>query len=89
MTDNPGTPFDVRCEILGDMWVNHKNEEGLQDFIDYNDIGLPLAFATAEGICTITDKGKRFVNETFELLLETLEITEDAGYESFDDLMLG
>jgi len=89
MTDNPGTPFEVRCDILSDMWVNHKSEEGLEDFINYNDIGLPLAFATSEGMCTITDKGKTFINETWGILLTTLEIDEDAGYESFDDLMLG
>jgi uncharacterized protein YaiI (UPF0178 family) len=89
MATNPGTPFDVVCEILADMWVNHKTEEGLEDFISYNDIGLPLAFAVAEGMATISDKGKTFINETWNLLLATLEIEEDAGYESFDDLMLG
>lgn len=84
-----GTPFETRCEILAEMWLEHKSEQGLEDFISYNDIGLPLAFCAAEDMATITEKGKRFINETFELLLTTLEIEEDAGYESFDDLMLG
>jgi len=89
MTSSTATPFEVRCDILADMYVNHKDEEGLEDFIAYNDLGLPLAFAISQGVCTVTDTGKRFVNETFDLLLTTLEIPEDEGYDSFDDLMLG
>ena len=89
MSNNPGTPFEVRCQILAEMWIDHKDEEGLEGFIKYNDIGLPLAFCTAEDMASITEKGKTFVNETWDILLKTLEIDEDAGYESFDDLMLG
>ena len=83
------TDFETRCDILSDLWLEYKHDEQFKDFIDYNDIGLPLAFTVSEGLSTITGKGRLFINETFELFLQSLGIQEDAGYDSLDDLLMG
>jgi hypothetical protein len=85
MEDNE-TSFSAKCEILGDLWLNYRNDEEFQDFVEYNDLGLPLAYALANGIVETSEKATKFVEESFELLLAGLDV-EDTGFESLDDLL--
>ena len=80
------TPFLTKCEILSDLWLNYKADDEFKDFIVYNDLGLPLAYAVAEGIVEATPIATNFINETFELLLAGLAI-EDEGFETLDGLL--
>jgi len=80
------TPFLTKCEILSDLWLNYKADDEFKDFIEYNDLGLPLAYAIAEGIVEATPIATRFVEETFELLLAGLAI-EDEGFENLDEML--
>ena len=86
--DKEPTGFESKCSILADLWMNYRHEEEFQDFVEYNDMGLPLAFMASEDLATPRERGIAIINETFELLLSTLEV-EDTGFESLDDLMLG
>lgn len=83
------TPFETRCDILSDLWIEYKEEPQFRDFVSYNDLGLPLAFLVSEDLVTPNDKAIMMVNETFVLLLRSLEIEEDAGFDSLDDLLMG
>jgi hypothetical protein len=80
------TTFDNKTGILADVWLNYRYDEEFADFIEYNDMGLPLAYAINEGIVNTTDLATKFVEETFDLLLAGLEI-EDTGFDNLDDLM--
>jgi hypothetical protein len=80
------TTFDNKCAILADVWLNYRNDEQFEDFIEYNDMGLPLAYAISEGIVNTTDLATKFVEETFDLLILGLEI-DDTGFESLDDIL--
>lgn len=84
-----GTTFENKCNILCDLWLNYKTDPDFVDFVSYNDIGLPLAFLIAEDMVKENERGRAFINETFDLLLASLEIEEDTGFESLDDLMVG
>lgn len=86
--ENKETPFEVRCNILSELWIEYRDQEDFKDFIDYNDLGLPLAFLLDEGIVKHTDKSMLMVNETFDLFLATLG-QEDQGFDSLDDLLVG
>ncbi len=44
------TTFENKALILADLWMNFRNDEEFQDFVDYNDLGLPLAYALANGV---------------------------------------
>lgn len=79
------TSFGSKCEILGDLWLNYRDDEEFKDFIEYNDIGLPLAYIIANQIVQTTPVAEKFVNETFDLLLSGMGV-EDTGFESLDDL---
>ena len=85
MSDNL-TPFSSQCEILADLWLNYRTDETFSDFIEYNDIGLPLAYAVTNGIAEANEIGKSLIGETFDLLLEGLG-TSDTGFDNLDDLL--
>jgi hypothetical protein len=81
------TTFSNKTIILADLWLNYRDDEEFQDFIEYNDLGLPLAYAYANGILTeLSDKAEMFVDEAWNLLLAGMEI-EDTGFETLDDLL--
>ena len=83
------TTFEKKCEILADLWLEYKTDETFEDFIAYNDLGLPLAYCLANGIITpagITESAKSFVNEAFALLLDALDM-EDEGFENLDQIL--
>ncbi len=82
------TSFQNRLNILADLWLNYRDDEDFEDFISYNDIGLPMAFALSEGIVKGTKKSDQFINETFELLLTGLEMEDSVeGYDSLDEIL--
>jgi len=80
------TPFETRALILGQLWLNYKSDDELSDFFEYNDLGLPLAFAFAEGIINSTPTLEQYINESWNLLLEGLGL-EDTGFEDIVQLL--
>lgn len=81
------TTQETKAEILSDLWLGYKNDQNFEDFFAYNDLGLPLAYAVANGIVKATELSNKFINETFDLLLASLEV-EDEGYDGLDDIFL-
>jgi hypothetical protein len=63
----------------------HRDNEGLQEFIQFNDIGLPLAYSIAEGIVSSTPIAEGLINDTFDMLLHILNV-EDSGFEDFNQI---
>jgi hypothetical protein len=86
--ENKETTFEAKCEILSDLWMDHRNQEDFEDFISYNDLGLPLAFLVGEELVTPSEMAKKMIEETFDLFLAALEV-EDTGFDSLDDLLVG
>ena len=82
----PTTTFENKSMILGQLWIQFKGDDEMADFFEYNDLGLPLAFAFAEGIVNHTTTLEQYINETWDLFIEGLDV-EDTGFESIDDLM--
>lgn len=86
MSETQNTPFSTKCEILADLWMTYRKDEQFIDFIEYNDLGLPIAYAIHAEIVEANSPAFDFINETFDLLLSALDV-EDTGYESLDDLL--
>jgi hypothetical protein len=81
------TTFENKCGILADLWLNFRYEDEYKDFLAYNDLGLPLAYAITSDIVSVTDRATAFVEETFANLLTSLGLDEDTGYEDLDTLL--
>lgn len=80
------TSFTKRCEILEDLWMTYRNDEDFTDFMEYNDLALPLAYAVANGLIESNDSVKGFINEAWDLLLKGFDI-EDSGFDNLDELL--
>jgi hypothetical protein len=80
------TTFENKCAVLSELWLSNRDDEQFTEFIEYNDIGLPLAYILENKIADLNDISENYINETFDLLLVLLEI-EDQGFEDFDEVM--
>jgi len=81
------TDFSNQVEILGQLHIQHRDDDaGLKDFMEFNDIGLPLAYLASEGLCDISDDGKKYVAETFDLLCVALKLDLDREYNSLEEM---
>lgn len=82
-----GTQFEFKCSILSEIWIDYRDDEEFLDFIEYNDLGLPLAYALDNGIVEASTMAEDFVIESFRLLLVGLDIEGDPGFERLDDVL--
>jgi hypothetical protein len=81
------TTSENKALILSELWLGYKSDQNFEDFFSYNDLGLPLAYAVANGIVKGTDMSSKFIDETFALLLASLEV-EDEGFSDLDDIFI-
>jgi len=82
------TSITDKANILSDLWLNYRQDDEFQDFIEYNDIGLPLAYIISANIVELSPMAEQFINETFDLLLAGLGLDDsEDGFESLDDLL--
>lgn len=80
------TNIETQISILGDFYINYKDDKQLKDFLDFNDLGLPLAYLTSEGLCQPTEMAIIYIQETFNMLLATLGL-EDIGFDGLEHLL--
>ena len=80
------TDFTSICNILGKLYSIYKEDEEFKDFIEFNDLGLPLAYFTAENLCEVSDDGARYITETWALFLAGLNL-EDTGWDSLEQML--
>ena len=81
------TTFENKCAILSDLWLNYKDEAELRDFVEYNDLGLPLAYLIHTELVAVKESGTSYIDETFNLLCEGVGVDLDGEYESLNELM--
>lgn len=86
-SDSTSTDFSKKCEILDELWMVYRDAEPLQDYMEYNDLALPLAFAINEGIVESTSTAKIYIEEAWGMLCEFLAIDENQYYDSLDEMM--
>jgi hypothetical protein len=66
--------------------MNYRDEDELKDFIEYNDLGLPLAYFLMNEIVLPTEQSEVYINETYNLLVASLGVGDDA-WESLDEML--
>ena len=80
------TDFSNVCSILAVLWGNYRDSVEFKDFIEFNDLGLPLAYMIDNELCEPTDEGVNYINETWVLFLDSLQL-KDTGFADFDAVM--
>ena len=80
------TTFGDKCAILSELWLNYRDDEQFADFVEYNDLGLPLAYAVDSSIIESNDRVATFINEAWDLLLSGLEL-QDVGFRTLEEML--
>jgi hypothetical protein len=81
-----GNTFENKITILAELWMNYRDDEDLQDFVEYNDLGLPLAYFLMNEIVLPTSQSELYINETYDLFIASLQVA-DREWESLDELL--
>jgi hypothetical protein len=81
-----GNLFENKISILAELWMNYRDDEQLKDFIEYNDLGLPMAYFLMNELLLPTQQAELYIDETYGLLLASLG-ANDVEYESLDELL--
>jgi hypothetical protein len=79
------TEFYNKLDILTELWTNYRDDDELKDFIEHNDLGLPMAYLLRYELVSPNEKSELYINETFDLLLAALGV-EDKGFEDLSHL---
>jgi hypothetical protein len=80
------TSLENKINVLAELWLDYREDENLQDFLEYNDIGLPLAYFISSQIVEISPRSEIYIDETFHLLLKSLEL-EDTGFNNLTEVL--
>lgn len=69
--------FADKAGILGQLWIDFREDDNFKAFMEYNDIGVPMAYYLAEGLVTgLTPLGEQYVEESIDMMFKLLDITE-------------
>lgn len=81
------TTFENKALILAELWISRRKDPIFEEFVEYNDMGLPLAYGVVEDFVAPNEIVTAFIEETFSLLLSGLDIEEDTGFFTLDELL--
>jgi hypothetical protein len=78
-----------KAGVLGQLWIEFRGDEDFSDFIEYNDLGLPLAYMVAEGLVKeCSPVGEDIIEETYKMFMALLEL-EESDLEVLEEINLG
>lgn len=72
-------------EILADVYMEYSDE--FDEFLDYADLGVPLAVLVSQKCAVPTGKGLGCVEEAYETLCARLALPVDGDYADIDDML--
>lgn len=78
--------IENKVSILSELWMNFRDDSSFKDFIEYNDLGLPLAYIILNDLADMNDKTGMYIEETYNLFVAALDI-EDKEWESLDQML--
>ena len=79
--------FSKKCEVLSELWINYKQDDNLSDFIEYNDLGLPLAYMVNTNLVNTTDEGKKYIEETYDLFCAAIGVDNEKEYNGLNEML--
>jgi hypothetical protein len=81
------TTFSNKCEILGSLWSFYKDtdNEAWQEFFEWADLGLPLAYFVWQDLATPKADGKAAIEDVWRVFCEMIDIDSEGKYETLKD----
>lgn len=84
--------IETKCSIIEEFMREYilnddYDEYDVDSFLEYNDIGVPLAQAVIYNLANPTPEGSFLLQETWILFCEMLGIDPEGEYEDMDDII--
>ena len=79
-----------KSNLLAQFLDQFEESADVQAFIKHNDIGFPLARFISAGIATPMPQAYIYVNETYAMLLDAMEVSESdvLDVDNLDDFLV-
>jgi hypothetical protein len=81
------TPIETQTEILAELWMDYRTEPYFTEFVEYADLGLPLAYSITSGIVKPTEQSNKFIEDTWSVFLGICGHAEDTGFEDLAEML--
>lgn len=83
------TTFSNKCKVLSEIYIDQSYIDrvppALDEFIETEGYTLALAYIIDRGYADINNQTTRIINETFDTLLETLNL-KDTGFKTSTEI---
>lgn len=79
--------FSTQCEILSELWLDHRDEDEFEDFLKTNHLAVALAHMVAQGLAKVEERGEIYISEAWGQFLEDLNADPNLTYHDLDDLL--
>jgi hypothetical protein len=85
--------INEKCEIIEELMRDHIDNNLLDgneidEFVSFNNLGIPLAQSISYNLATLTALGEEIVEGTWVSMCELLEVDPNKDYQDLDDLFL-
>lgn len=83
--------IETKCDIIEEFMRDHildgqyGDDEDVEEFLNYNDIGIPLSQAVSYSLAKLTTEGTVVVEETWLSLCNIFAVDPDGTYEDLFD----
>lgn len=79
-----------KCDIVEEFIRDHLlhndfDSNDINEFIKYNDLGIPLSQAVSYELATLTKNGEFLVEETWVSFCQLFDVDPNGDYEDLDD----
>jgi hypothetical protein len=81
------TDFSKKCQLLGELYKEHRRDADFLYFVEMNDLGLPLAYFANEGLSILTEESNKYIMSTWSALMRLIQVDEDTEYETLDEIL--
>lgn len=79
--------IENKAHVVGDAWMLIRKSSEWDEVVKYGDVGFPLAYAVDNDLASIEDRGEKYIEEVYDLLINILQIPEDEFYENFEAML--
>jgi hypothetical protein len=76
-----------KCELIDEFTTRAKKAGVYKDFVEYNDLGIPLATCVVAELVDIKNDAKEIIDETYLEMCKVFEVNPNKEYSSFDALV--
>ena len=84
--NKPSISIETMAKLVAEFTELENSNEAYREFFEYNDLGVPLAYAFNLNQIVFTDAGKKVIHETYVEMCKLLKADPNKEYDSLDEL---